>query len=113
MIISAIISLLNIKKVCQDRNETCHIENNHFLLIWFLYFFHPVFAFEEKTSYSVYTAAAAAAKWLQSCVTLSDPMDGSLPASSVHWIFQARVLEWGAIAFSDTVLRSDQLLSRV
>ena len=36
----------------------------------------------------------------QSCPTLSDPMDCSLPGSSIHWIFQARVLEWGAIAFS-------------
>ena len=37
----------------------------------------------------------------QSCPTLSDPMDCSLPGSSVHGIFQARVLEWGAIAFSE------------
>jgi len=37
----------------------------------------------------------------QSCPTLSDPMDFSLPGSSVHGIFQARVLEWGAIAFSE------------
>ena len=44
--------------------------------------------------------ATAAAKSLQSCPTLSDPMDYSLPGSSVHGIFQARVLEWGAIAFS-------------
>ena len=36
----------------------------------------------------------------QLCLTLSDPMDCSLPGSSVHGIFQARVLEWGAIAFS-------------
>ena len=36
----------------------------------------------------------------QSCLTLSDPMDCSLPSSSIHGIFQARVLEWGAIAFS-------------
>ena len=36
----------------------------------------------------------------QSCLTLSDPMDCSLLGSSVHGIFQARVLEWGAIAFS-------------
>ena len=35
----------------------------------------------------------------QSCPTLCDPMDCSLPGSSVHGIFQARVLEWGAIAF--------------
>ena len=37
----------------------------------------------------------------QSYPTLSDPMDCSLPGSSVHGIFQARVLEWGAIAFSE------------
>ena len=36
----------------------------------------------------------------QSCLTLRDPMDCSLPGSSVHGIFLARVLEWGAIAFS-------------
>ena len=39
----------------------------------------------------------------QSCPTLSDPMGCSLPGSSVHGIFQARVLEWVAIAFSDVV----------
>ena len=37
----------------------------------------------------------------QSCPTLRDPMDCSPPGSSVHGIFQARVLEWGAIAFSE------------
>ena len=37
----------------------------------------------------------------QSCLTLSDPMDCSLPGSSIHGILQARVLEWGAIAFSE------------
>ena len=36
----------------------------------------------------------------QLCPTPSDPRDGSLPGSSVHGIFQARVLEWGAVAFS-------------
>jgi len=40
----------------------------------------------------------------QSCPTLSDPMDCSPPGSSVHGIFQARVLEWGAIAFSRNYL---------
>ena len=49
-------------------------------------------------------AAAAAAKSLQSCLTLSDPMDCSPPGSSIHGIFQARVLEWGAIAFSELLL---------
>ena len=37
----------------------------------------------------------------QSCLTLRDPMDCSLPGSSVHGIFRARVLEWVAVAFSD------------
>ena len=40
----------------------------------------------------------------QSCPTPSDPMDCSLPGSSVHGIFQARALEWGAIAFSQVAL---------
>ena len=47
-----------------------------------------------------YAAAAAAAKSLQSCPTLCDPIDGSPPGSSVPGILQARVLEWVAIAFS-------------
>ena len=42
----------------------------------------------------------------QSCLTLSDPMDCSLPGSSVHGIVQARVLEWVAIAFSNICLKS-------
>ena len=41
----------------------------------------------------------------QSCSTLRDPMVCSLPGSSIHGIFQAKVLEWGAIAFSNEVLR--------
>ena len=40
----------------------------------------------------------------QSCLTLRDPMDCSPPGSSVHGIFQARVLEWGAIAFSGNIV---------
>ena len=46
------------------------------------------------------SVSAAAAKLLQSCPTRSSPMNCSLPGSSVHGIFQARVLEWGAIASS-------------
>ena len=42
----------------------------------------------------------------QSCPTLSDPMDCSLPGSAVHGIFQARVLEWVAIAFSNMLSNS-------
>ena len=41
----------------------------------------------------------------QSCPTLSDPVDYSPPGSSIHRIFQARVLEWGAIAFSVAAIR--------
>ena len=40
----------------------------------------------------------------RSSPTLSDPMDCSLPGTSIHGIFQARVLEWVAIAFSEVVL---------
>ena len=43
---------------------------------------------------------------IQSCPTVSDPMDYSPPGSSMHGIFQARVLEWGAIAFSVANSRS-------
>ena len=45
----------------------------------------------------------------QSCPTLSDPMDCSPPGSSVHGIFQARVLKWGAIAFSIIYARNEQM----
>ena len=44
--------------------------------------------------------AAAAAKLLQSCLTLYDPIDGSPPGSPVSGILQARTLEWVAISFS-------------
>ena len=43
----------------------------------------------------------------QSCQTLSNPMDCNTPGSSVHGIFQARVLEWGAIAFSSIDSRAN------
>ena len=43
----------------------------------------------------------------QSCRTLSNPMDCSLPGSSVHGSFQATVLEWGAIAFSSLMGEAD------
>ena len=46
----------------------------------------------------------------QSCPTLGDPMDCSLPGSSVHGISQARVLEWAAIAFSERRLSSEELM---
>ena len=47
-----------------------------------------------------YTKVKSESEVAQSCLTLSDPMDCSPPGPSIHGIFQARVLEWGAIAFS-------------
>ena len=53
------------------------------------------------TEFHFLYVAAAAAKSLQSCPTLCDPMDCSLPGFSVHRILQARTLEWVAISFSN------------
>ena len=50
-----------------------------------------------------YMKVKSASEVTQSCPTLSDPMDCSTPGSSIHGIFQARVLEWGAMAFSTIV----------
>ena len=52
--------------------------------------------------YHAAASAAAAAKSLQSCSTLCDPIDGSPPGSPVPGILQARTLEWVAISFSYT-----------
>ena len=53
---------------------------------------------------------AAAAKLLQSCPTLHDPRDGSPPGTSVHGILQARVPEWGAIAFSELTVQLSSII---
>ena len=57
------------------------------------------------------SAAAAAAKSLQSCPTLCDPIDSSPPGSSVPGILQARILEWVAISFSDACMHAKSLQS--
>ena len=49
-------------------------------------------------------------KWLNRVLTLPDPMDCCLPGSSVHGIFQARILEWVATAFSELTYRAIQIL---
>ena len=61
------------------------------------------FITEPRWKSFIYTAAAAAAaaKLLQSCPTLCDPIDGSPPGSPVPGILQARTLEWAAISLSD------------
>jgi len=56
---------------------------------------------ESKRRLLFYRAAAAAAKSLQSCPTLCDPIDGSPPGSAIPGILQARTLEWVAISFSN------------
>ena len=62
---------------------------------WLLFFWSP-----RKVSFLYSKAAAAAAKSLQSCPTLCDPIDGSPPGSPIPGILQARTLEWVAISFS-------------
>ena len=57
--------------------------------IFIIFFFSHIFIYESESEAA------------QSCPTLCDPIDCSVPGSSIHGIFQARVLEWGAIVFSD------------
>ena len=61
--------------------------------------FFPVGLFER--SFKMLMGLAAAAKSLQSCPTLCDPIDGSPPGSPVPGILQARTLEWVAVSFSN------------
>ena len=61
-------------------------------------------------SWTIKKAAAAAAKSLQSCPTLCDPIDGSPSGSAVPGILQARTLEWVAISFSKRKLSAEELM---
>ena len=61
-----------------------------------------VYCHPANLTYMQSAAAAATAKSLQSCLTLCDPIDGSLPGSPVPGILQARTLEWVAISSSST-----------
>ena len=65
---------------------------------------------KEKTPLDLFWGFSAAAKSLQSCPTLCDPLDGSPPGSHVPGILQARTLEWAAIAFSGASLPLDHRL---
>ena len=67
---------------------------------------HPSSSLCGKTMSSL-----AAAKSLQSCPTLCDPIDGSSPGSSVPGILQARILEWVAISFSNACMHANSLQS--
>ena len=55
---------------------------------------------ETKKRWQEYTEKGKESEVAHLCLTICDPMDCNLPGSSAHGIFQARVLEWGAIAFS-------------
>ena len=72
-----------------------HLLSQSFFLCWF----RPVALFLQNCNH-IYMTATAAAKSLQSCPTLCDPIDGSPPGSPVPEILQARTLEWVAISFS-------------
>ena len=58
------------------------------------------FSAKIEVSHVIY---ATAAKSLQSCLTLCDPIDGLLPGFPIYWILQARTLEWVAISFSNVI----------
>jgi len=70
--------------------ETC-------VYLWLIH----VDVWQKSTQYCNYPSVKNESEVAQSYPTPSDPMDCSPPGSSVHGSFQARVLEWGAIAFSD------------
>ena len=63
------------------------------------------FSWQEHWSGLPFPSPMRESEVSQSCLTLSEPMDCSPPGSSLHGIFQARVLEWGAIAFSESLGR--------
>ena len=65
----------------------------------------------ETQKYMKEITTAAAAKSLQSCLTLCDPIDSSPPGSSVPGILQARILEWAAISFSNACMHAKSLQS--
>ena len=65
------------------------------------------------TIYPIYAAAAAAAKSLQSCPTLCDPIDSSPPGTTIPGILQARTLKWVSISFSISVLTGSKIEFKV
>ena len=80
----------------------CATESKCWLIGSFNCFYHQELAAQVPMTVSVYSRyqCVHVCIFSQLCLTLCDPMDFSLPCSPVRGIFQARVLEWGAIAFS-------------
>ena len=101
--------------VCSSQSITLWLRTGdvNFLITWLrwclsdvstvkvLFFFFPLWVFYRGISCS-YTVSVIKCKVLvtQSCPAVCNPIDYSLPGSSIHWIFQARILEWVAISFS-------------
>ena len=81
------------------RNLYSHMRNIKFAFTYCLLYVDPWFILHVTTH--CHAAAAAAAKSLQSCPTLCDPIDRSPSGSSVPGILQTRTLEWAAISFSN------------
>ena len=85
-----------------DLGEPCFMLRLYRLLITIYSFSGPLFPkFQSNIKSLPYAAAAAAAKSLQPCPTLCDPIYVSLPGSPIPEILQARILEWVAISFSN------------
>ena len=82
-----------------------------FCFVLFCFFYLPLTFL--RTGGNILGAAAAAAKSLQSCPTLCDPIDGSPPGSFVPGTPQARILEWVAISFSNIRGRAGKLLGGI
>ena len=91
---------LNVEMICsscKNNTVTDHALNTYYVL--------NILSTKKvrKKCHLYCNAASAAAKSLQSCLTLCDPIDGSPAGSAVPGILQARVLEWVAIAFSSVL----------
>ena len=94
--------ILGLNNKCGDRDDRDDCKDTISPLVSAGYRSHDSQWMTELQIYLIYTAAAAAAaKSLQSCPTLCDPIDGSSPDSPVPGILQARTMEWVAISFSN------------
>ena len=106
-ICSKIVMMVSYFLICQNHWTVVFIYVNYvvyesyfYKYVIKIYMWHRLQAVcQNPHMHSLFIAAAATAKSLQSCPTLCDPIDGSLPGSPVPGILQARTLEWVAISF--------------
>ena len=92
--------LLSFEFILNTTVSPCFL-SRELLLQGFCHSWHPPTLMLVSNSWEYFPLAATAAKLLQSCQTLCDPIDGSPPGSAVPGILQARLLEWVAISFSN------------